>query len=84
MRPPADVSASQGSMELDTHAIYSEPDDSQYLYSCMGPESNTLQATTVSHGEDNTAYPRGNAYSGLDLSSAVRHEYATANTDRLE
>ena len=39
MRPPADDLASQGSIELDNHAIYSEPDDSQYLYSCIGPES---------------------------------------------
>ena len=84
MRPPTDVSAGQDSIELDSHAIYSEPDDSQYLYSYIGPENITLQSNRVSHGEDNTACPQGNAYSELDLSSAVCHEYAMANTDRFE
>ena len=84
VRPPTGVSANQGSMELDTHAIYSEPDDSQYLYSHIGPVRNTLQAERVCCGEDNTAYPQGNAYSELDLSSAVCHEYAVAHNNRLE
>ena len=84
VRPPADDLASQGSIELDNHAIYSEPDDSQYLYSYIGPENITLQSNRVSHGEDNTACPQGNAFSELDFSCAVCHEYAMANTDRLE
>ena len=71
-------------MQLDTHAIYSEPDDNQYLYSSIEQQSITPQAVGISYGEDNTACPQGNAYSELDLSSAVCHEYAMANTDRLE
>ena len=81
MRPPADVTAS---MELHNRAIYSEPDDGQYLYSFIGPESNTPQVSAVSCGEDNNVYSQGNAYSELDLSGAVCHEYALANTYRLE
>mgnify|MGYP001795123085 CR=1 FL=1 len=84
VRPPTDVSAGQESMELDNHAIYSEPDDSQYIYSCIRKKSITLQANRVSGGEDNTAYPQGNACSELDLSCVVCHEYAKANTNRLE
>ena len=71
-------------MELDNHAIYSEPDDSQYLYSCIGREINTPQANAVLPGGDNIVYSHGNAYSELDLSSAVCHEYAVANTNRME
>ena len=71
-------------MELDNHAIYSEPDDSQYLYSCIGRERNTTQANAVLPGEHNIVYSQSNAYSELDLSSAVCHEYALANTNRLE